>query len=159
MSSKASPLRLDLTKTASTEAHFVLDDAFFSSLNQEEVLGGEVSVTLNLREREGVFVLSTHIGGTVRVACDRCLDEVAIPVENDDETKIKFAANLREAEEDEEGNICLPERSTEYDCTWRVYETIVLGLPLERTHPAGECNAQMMALLESHKSYNNQEEI
>lgn len=159
MSSKASPLRLDLTKTASTEEHFVLDDAFFSSLNQEEVLGGEVNVTLNLREREGQFVLSTHIGGTVRVACDRCLDEVVIPVENDDETKIKFVTNIKEAEEDDEGNICLPERCTEYDCAWRVYETIVLGLPTERTHPAGECNAQMMTLLESYKSHSNPEEI
>ena len=41
--------------------------------------------------------------------------------------------------------IVIPFSQTHYDTAWDIYESIALNLPLQRVHPEGECNADMMS--------------
>ncbi|MBQ6244722.1 MAG: DUF177 domain-containing protein [Bacteroidales bacterium] len=63
------------------------------------------------------------IAGSVTVACDRCLEDLVIPVETSFEESYT------------------PE-SDELDLRQDVYDFVCISLPLQRVHPEGECNQE-----------------
>ena len=111
---------------------FQLDDAYFSEIENSELLGGQVKVEAHLNLREYDFDLDIAVKGLVQVTCDRCLDEmdVAIDVEEN------------EWEWDEEPKLI--------DLSWLAYELIIVNLPLVHSHQDGGCNPEMDALLQDH---------
>ena len=117
-----------------------LDDAFFSSLEKTEILGGEVSAKAVLQLREEDYTLKISVHGTVFVVCDRCLDPM--PLEIDDEQEIWS--------DDEEDNNQSPMTNHQLDLSWLVYEIVSINIPIVHSHQAGECNKQMELLLHNH---------
>jgi len=117
-----------------------LDDAFFSSLEKTEILGGEVSAKAVLQLREEDYTLKISVHGTVFVVCDRCLDPM--PLEIDDEQEIL-------SDDDEENNQS-PMTNHQLDLSWLVYEIVSINIPIVHSHQAGECNKQMELLLHNH---------
>ena len=117
-----------------------LDDAFFSSLEKTEILGGEVSAKAILQLREEDYTLKISVHGTVFVVCDRCLDPM--PLEIDDEQEIWS--------DDEEDNNQLPKTNHQLDLSWLAYEIVSINIPIVHSHQAGECNKQMELLLHDH---------
>lgn len=130
------------------QKQFVLQDNFFENLDQTEVQGGAVRVTLSVRPKAGVFQLNMHLCGEVKVACDRCLETVTVPIETDDEVRIRLGEETNEETEPME----IAEYPGVYDYAWRMYESIVLALPLERVHEEGECNPEMLDILKAHSA-------
>lgn len=111
---------------------FRLDNAFFSTLEKSEVLGGDVAVHARLVLREEDFDLSIAVKGTVQVTCDRCLDPMDIDIDA------------------EESDWDWEESMDSVDLTWLAYELIIVNLPLVHSHQDGGCNPEMAALLQSH---------
>ena len=109
-----------------------LDNAYFSEIENSELLGGEVKVEARLNLREYDFDLDIAVKGLVQVICDRCLDEmdVAIDVEEN------------EWEWDDQPKLI--------DLSWLAYELIIVNLPLVHSHQDGGCNPEMDALLQDH---------
>ena len=116
-----------------------LDDAFFQSLEKTEVLGGEVVGKAELRLREEDYSLRIAVHGTVFVVCDRCLDPMAIDI--DDEQTIE---SIEEEDEEYKG------KCESLNLQWLVYEIVSINIPLVHSHQAGECNKQMELLLQDH---------
>ena len=116
-----------------------LDDAFFQSLEKTEVLGGEVVGKAELRLREEDYSLRIAVHGTVFVVCDRCLDPMAIDI--DDEQTIE---SIEEEDEEYKG------KCESLNLQWLVYEIVSINIPLVHSHQAGECNKQMELLLHDH---------
>ena len=116
-----------------------LDRDFFESLEKSEILTGKVAadVTLNLREDD--FSLSIAVHGTVDVVCDRCLEPVALEI--DDEQEIWS--------DDEERNDQMLNKQM-VDLTWLAYEIVAINIPLVHCHQPGGCNPQMDLLLQNH---------
>ena len=116
-----------------------LDDEFFRSLEKSEILSGEVvaKVVLNLREED--YQLNIAVHGTVFVVCDRCLDPMALEI--DDEQEIW-------SEEEEEES--LNSRLSTLNLSWLAYEIVSINIPIVHSHQAGECNKQMELLLHDH---------
>ena len=111
---------------------FQLNNDYFSTIEDSEVLGGEAQVhaQLNLRERD--FDLTVEVQGQVQVTCDRCLDAMDVEVD---------------AYEDEWD---WDEEPKKVDLSWLAYELIVVNLPLVHSHQDGGCNPEMDALLQDH---------
>lgn len=134
---------LDLNQigTEKKAYQYELDDAFWSQLDQEEILGGKVNVRIEAREMAGdIFSISISIGGTVKVLCDRCLEQVEIPIEAADTVKATFFDYAEEADEE----ILLSERgSGKTDLSWLIYEIAVTSLPTVKKHEEGFCNDEM----------------
>lgn len=127
--------------------NFSLDNSYFERLDQEEISGGQVNVVLNVKRTEGgFFSLRYQVEGGVEVACDRCLDSFTLPVDAADEVKVFFEEPS--AAYDNEDVRILPSRTTNYDTAWDIYEIACLSLPVQRVHPEGECNSEMMQRLE-----------
>ncbi len=125
-----------------TALRLTLDDDFFAAVDQDEILGGQLDVLLRVRHGAAdTYTFRYTAEGHVRVACDRCLDPVSIPIALDETVKVR-----QSDDEDADGDITLiPYAQFSYDITWDLYELIALNLPLRRIHPDGGCNADMLS--------------
>jgi uncharacterized metal-binding protein YceD (DUF177 family) len=86
----------------------------------------------------------------VVVECDRCLEDLEIPVDLDVLLSVKFGES-ESADENQDGErevIFLPVDNTELDMEQIVYDYVCLSLPLQRVHEDGECNPDAMKYLE-----------
>lgn len=128
------------------EYYFHLDDKFFSEVNGPEVQRGDVNVHLLLRKVEESFKLDFSLSGVVIVPCDRCLDDMEYCIDSETELTIKYGTDTI----DEGDKLIIAEGSNEVDLSWYLYEFVALELPLQHTHPEGECNAEMDSLLQQH---------
>ena len=111
---------------------FQLDNSYFSTLENSELLGGTVDVKVRLFLRKDDFAVDMDIMGQVQVTCDRCLDAMDVDVDIYEEEM--------ELEED----------TKQLDLAWLAYELIIVNLPLVHSHQDGGCNPQMAALLQDH---------
>ena len=121
---------------------FSLSDDFFQNLDQDEISGGDLSVSLSVRESAGdIFEVKVGIDGHVVVQCDRCLDDLSLPVHVEDKIKI-YSGDEDEIPDDEDIRI-LEGNGYVYDFSWDIYEMAELSLPLQRVHDENECNPEM----------------
>ena len=111
---------------------FQLDNSYFSTIENSELLGGTVDVKVRLILREEDFAVDMDIVGQVQVTCDRCLDSMDVDVDIYEEEM--------ELEDDPK----------QLDLAWLAYELIIVNLPLVHSHQDGGCNPEMDALLQDH---------
>lgn len=140
-------LRIDLRSASQAEGlqKFHLTKSYFEALDVDDMNDGSLDVSLSVREASGdTYDLTFGINGYVVVKCDRCLDDLAIAV--DVEEKIKVASFDCAYPSDD---INTAESNDSYDIAWDIYEFVELSLPLKKIHPDGECNSEMVQLLES----------
>ena len=111
---------------------FQLDNSYFSTIENSELLGGTVDVNARLILHEADFAVDMDIVGQVQVTCDRCLDSMDVDVD------------IYEEERE------LEEETKQLDLAWLAYELIIVNLPLVHSHQDGGCNPEMDALLQDH---------
>jgi uncharacterized metal-binding protein YceD (DUF177 family) len=111
---------------------FQLDNSYFSTIENSELLGGTVDVKVRLILHEEDFAVDMDIVGQVQVTCDRCLDSMDVDVDIYEEEM--------ELEDDPK----------QLDLAWLAYELIIVNLPLVHSHQDGGCNPEMDALLQDH---------
>lgn len=138
------------------ERTFTLDDTFFGSLPQEEILGGKVEVKLQVRFGSAdTFTFTYEINGTIAVSCDRCLEAVHLPVSLSDSIKVAYGDDAQTHSD----ITVIPYTQSTYDIAWDMYELILLELPLRRIHPQGACNADMLARFSSEDTLDESPEL
>ena len=96
---------------------------FFESFGNTEILDADIVVTARVSDRGLTVKADCEIHGGVTVACDRCLEDLVIPVD----------ASFEETYTPESG---------ELDLGQDVYDYVCISIPLQRTHPEGECNVE-----------------
>ena len=129
---KSHIVALDSLELGAHVFDFQLDNAYFGEIENSELLGGEVKVEARLNLREYDFDLDIAVKGLVQVTCDRCLDEMDVAID----------AEENEWEWDDEPKLI--------DLSWLAYELIIVNLPLVHSHQDGGCNPEMDALLQDH---------
>lgn len=122
-----------------------LTDRFFADLEQEEISGGDVHTHITVRASAGnIYKVEIELEGEVTVPCDRCLDPLALSVNATETIKVKDA----NPEECDDGEILyLNAGLPTIDLSWQLYEIIVTALPMQRMHPEGECNQDMIGYI------------
>ncbi len=101
---------------------------FFEAFENSEILDADLGVAVDLDYHGLTADIACDVSGTVTVECDRCLEELEIPVE----TSFEESYSL-------EGD--------ELDFSQEVYDYICLALPLRRVHKDGECNQETIKFL------------
>ncbi|CDA22295.1 MAG: DUF177 domain-containing protein [Bacteroidales bacterium] len=128
---------------------YTLDHTFFSEIDSPEIQNGDVNIGLMLRRTGDTFELHFDIKGHIVIPCDRCLDDMELPVETEDTLYVKFG---EEYSEEGENLIVVPEAEGTINLAWYMYECIALTIPLKHTHPEGMCNPEMETLLKAHSA-------
>ena len=134
--------------THAIECH--LDESFFNIDEQNEVRHADVDVTLNVtRKSESTYRLEIACDGTVTIPCDRCLDDLDLPVEVD------YCLNVEqmgtELDDSNDELLIVPSDWRELDTAPLVRDTVLLAIPMTHCHEnEDDCNADMLDLLDSH---------
>lgn len=125
--------------------HFHLNDEFWSEIESEEIMTGDVMATVTATPAPGHKVdLHFHFKGEVVVPCDRCLDALKLPVDTENELVVEFGPEFLDEGDD---YIVVSERDQEADLSWIMYEFVALSLPQTRKHDIDKCNPEMLKYL------------
>lgn len=152
-------LKIQLTGPQATVSpcHWHLDDSFFESLDEDEIQHGALDVTCHIQgcETQRVFNLNFTIEGTIEYPCNRCLELMTVPISAKDSLRIV----LGDEYEDDGETITIPADSGEFDASWNVYEMIALAIPINPTHPEGQCDAKMLQILQAYQPSTSNETL
>jgi uncharacterized metal-binding protein YceD (DUF177 family) len=114
-----------------------------------EVQKGKVNVSLSLKRSPMMFEMDFLINGVVWVPCDRCLDDMELPIETRNRLVVKFG---KEYDEESDEIVVIPEDEGAINLAWFLYEFIALTVPMKHVHPPGKCNKSMSSKLKKHTS-------
>ena len=128
-----------------------LDETFFNTEEQTEVRRADVDVTLTVnRKSENTCHLEIACRGTVTTACDRCLDDLDLPVDVDYQLNVEQMGT--ELDDSNDGLLIVPENWRELDAAPLVRDTVLLAIPMTHYHENPEdCNPDMLDVLDSHR--------
>ncbi|MGL4493705.1 MAG: YceD family protein [Tannerellaceae bacterium] len=131
------------------EFEYQLGNKYFTDIDGTEVQKGKVKVLLTLKRTPLMFDLSFKLDGVAYVPCDRCLDDVEIPIDTTAKLIIKFG---HEYSEESDEVIVIPEEEGEINLAWFIYEFVALAIPMKHVHAPGKCNKSMSSKLKKHSA-------
>ena len=121
---------------------------FFDSFENSEILDAHLDTDVRV-EKSGRYIgVDCDVRGEVTVECDRCLDELDMPIDVEIKLSVKYG-NEESSEEPQQGErevIFIPETDAEMDMSQIIYDYVCLSLPMQRTHDDGECNPEVMKM-------------
>lgn len=121
-------IELDGLASGLTRHSWRADRKFFELFENSEILDADVLVNVDLHNHGVTVDADCEIEGSVTVACDRCLEDLVIPV------KTSFSESYA------------PD-SRELDLRQDVYDYVCTSLPMQRVHPEGGCNEETIVFL------------
>lgn len=111
---------------------FKVKDSFFEAFNYSELKAGDISVDLSMEKQETMLVLDFSLKGSVKVLCDRCLDEFDFEIDKSEKLIVQFGESYQELSDE---IVVIPENAYEIDLAPYIYEYINLSLPIQKMHP------------------------
>lgn len=130
---------------------FSIDDSFFNEFENSFIFGASLNVKVEIEKGGGYMNIKSLIVGDVVVECDRCLDNLSIPLNFECSMGVKFAKSNMEQEYEGDDILVLDPSEGEIDLKQFLYDYICINLPLQKVHPEGECNKEMIEKIESYK--------
>lgn len=127
---------------------FHLGLEFFSNMENTDIHGANLEVKLTVVYARDIYELSFHITGDIVLLCDRCLDEMTLPVDATYNINVQYGADY---DDSSDNLLIIPESDRDLNVSYMIYDTVVLEIPIKHVHPAGKCNRQMSAMLRKHR--------
>ena len=114
------------------EFEFDMDDSFFALFEQEIILGGKLLAKVELDKTESLLTLHFDIKGTVRLTCDRSLEEFDQPVDVEETLRIRYGPENAELDDD---MWQITPDTQEINVAQHLYDFVGLSLPMKKLHP------------------------
>lgn len=137
------------------EFEFQPGKKFFEDMESQDIHDANLHVTLTVEYKRDIYSLDFAISGTITLLCDRCLDDLVMPVETDYHINVKYGEDYNDEADD---LLIIPEGDNYLNVAYMLYDTIALTIPIKHVHPAGQCNRQMSQMLKKHRAYLTDEE-
>jgi len=116
-----------------------LDDAFYQSLEQNDIKGGSVQASVTIKKVVDAFDITLEQQGEILIECQRCLENMVWPVDCVDHLVVKYGTDPTE-ETDE--LVVLGEQDL-FDLGWYLFEFAALTIPICPVHEEGDCDPEM----------------
>lgn len=123
--------------------HWVLTDDFFSAVQGPEIQHGQLDVALRVKRTSGAYELDFQMDGIVKVECDRCLELMDQEIHTEQSLKVQLGQEYC----DDGETIVIPENEGVIGLDWQMYEMAALQIPIRHVHPDGECNPQVLEMM------------
>ena len=142
---------IPLNGLAAGENHFSwhAGKEFFEAFENAEILDADLDVSVTV-EKSGRYVgVDCEIDGSVMVSCDRCMEDLQMPIGADIMLSVKFGEE-ESSDDHQEGEreiVFVPEGDAEMDLSQIIYDYVCLALPMQRHHDDGDCNPEAMRYL------------
>lgn len=124
---------------------------FFAGFDNSDILGAELSVEAIVHKTGSELGIDCRIEGAVTVSCDRCLENLEIPIKAQAGISVDFSGSpqCKICPGDDKEVIHVSGGDSEVDLSQIVYDYSVLSLPMRKAHPAGKCNPDVLKYLAS----------
>ena len=122
---------------------------FLESFGNTEILDAELDIKVTAEKSGRYTGVDCFVEGSVTVECDRCLEDLVLPVDLEILLSVKFG-DEESSDEHQEGErevIFLPEDNADMDISQIIYDYVCLALPMQRVHEDGECNPDAVRYL------------
>lgn len=126
---------------------------FFEDFGNEEMHDADLEIVAEAEKPGKEIHVDCRISGTVTVLCDRCMDELVIPVETVAKVAVRYGEPPQEMSGDgedkkeERETIWVGATETELDLRQLIYDYVCLSLPMQKFHRDGECNPAAVEVL------------
>ena len=125
---------------------FEVDNSFFAEYQNSLVQKGEITIHLELDKRSHMAVLEFSLVGSVVTDCDRCTEDINLPIDGN------YTLHAKYSEEDMEPTdeiIYIHPRLDKLNVAQFIYEYIHLSIPMIKTcesDPNASCNEEILSL-------------
>ncbi len=133
--------------------HYRIGREFFDVLNEDELKGGDLRVTVDLDKGTHMLVTNIHIEGTVALHCDACNAPLDLPVAGDQ--RQIFRLHSEEETFDDEEIVGLSDSAHDINLSHYIYECMSLAMPIRRVHPEGGCDPDVVFALDRSETDND----
>lgn len=130
------------------EFDYTLGKQFFTDMESQDIREADVKVKLTVDYNGDVYDLNFTFTGEVTVLCDRCLDDLHLPVDTSYHVMVKYGDSYND---DSDDLLEIPESDNDLNVAYMMYDTVTLAIPIKHVHPMGKCNRAMSALLRKHR--------
>ena len=129
---------------------FEIDDDFFTHFENEVVGNGQFTVQLELDKKPRVTETTWRVEGKTRVSCDRCLENIELPIVGSYSLLIQYD----EEERCEEEVLYIAPDTSVISVSDLIYEYIVLSIPTIKVYDCESdspipCNEEVLEKLEN----------
>jgi uncharacterized metal-binding protein YceD (DUF177 family) len=139
------------------EFDYHLQDSFFEQFATPEFSDANIKVHVVLDKKSNLFYVQFTIIGTVTALCDRCNDNFTLNIWEEADFVIKIVQDAETAakqNDDDPEVVHIPHSDNFLDLAERLYENVILCLPIQKLHPDNEagqstCNPKVLAFLET----------
>ena len=132
--------------TGKNEFSWKVGKEFFESFDNTEVIDAELDAEV-VAEKSGRYIgVDCDVFGSVMVECDRCLEDLEMPVDVRIRLSVKYGdeESSDAPQEGEREVVFVPEDGVGLDMSQIIYDYVCVSLPMQRTHAPGECNPETM---------------
>lgn len=119
---------------------------FFEEFGSNDVRSADIMIDAAAVKTGGIIKVDLKIRGKVVVPCDRCLEDLEIPVN----VSAALIAGAVDNNPDEREEVEISDGDLVLDQV--VFDYVITSIPIVKTHPEGECSAQVKAFLEQKSS-------
>lgn len=123
----------------------------FREFGNDGITGADLTADAVVEKSGNYIGVDCDLNGTLTVPCDRCLEDVTLPVSSEIRLSVKFGSEPVAEDEmvvtDEREVIYLPEDTAELDMGQTIYDFACLALPMQRVHEDGKCNPEALKYL------------
>lgn len=125
---------------------------FFRKFGNAEIVGADIDVKATVEKSGSYLGIDCELDGQLTVPCDRCLEDVTLPVSADAKLSVKFGEEPASSDEtvvgeDEREVVYLPDDGSDMDMSQTIYDFAYLSLPMQRVHEEGRCNPDAVRYL------------
>lgn len=131
------------------EFDYTIDKQFFVNMEYADVRDADLAVHLTVDYHHDIYRLSFDIVGTVTLLCDRCLDDLVLPIDTTYNINVEYGDDYDDESDD---LLIIPRSDNDLNVAYMLFDTIVLQIPIKHVHPMGQCNRAMSALLKKHRA-------
>lgn len=128
---------------------FHIGQQFFTDMENSDVRDANIDVKLIVKVANGRYDLQFEINGQVTTLCDRCLDDLVLPIKGQYHILVEYGDDYND---DSDELLVIPASDAYLNVAYMIYDTVVLAIPMKHVHPMGKCNKQMTAILHKHRS-------
>lgn len=142
-------INLEGLKQGAASLEWPVSLEFFKSFGNEDLLDANVIAKVEARKVGARILVDLALDGEVTVVCDRCLEDLVLNISADAALAVRFGVSDSEEIEEEEGRevVLLEPGETELDLSQTIYDYVNLAIPIQRVHPEGECDPEMVSRL------------
>lgn len=126
-----------------------LGKGFFENMESQDIHDADLHVGLTVTYKRDIYTLDFKVTGTITLICDRCLDDLVMPVDTEYHINVKYGEDYNDESDD---LLVIPFGDNYLNVAYMLYDTVALTIPIKHVHPLGKCNRQMSQMLKKHRA-------